>query len=299
METPAAAAPGRERPRFDPPNILWFFGGLTAAAAGNAVVSQVHGSARGLWVLLVSVVFLAVFALLAALLLGAGWWVPGGVLTAMAVTFVVPGGVGFERLIGFWRPSPGIDPLQEYEGPVVALALATAAAGLIAFRLVPFPFVLAIVAAAASLGGQFLLPVLVTQPSPADHATAAIVIGVALIGVGLALDLRQARREAFWWYVFGLSGLALGLAYHAFRHASWGWILIFVMGTLFLLFATVFARATWAVFGVAGFFAPVAHYLEVWFGNLGTAFALGAVGLLLVAAGIGARQAPGSPRFDT
>jgi hypothetical protein len=94
-----AVATTAERPRLDPPNILWFFGGLTAAAAGNAVVSRVHPSARGLWMLLAALAFLAVFAALSTALLRAGWTVPGGAL----------------RLVGFWRAS-GLAPLREYEG---------------------------------------------------------------------------------------------------------------------------------------------------------------------------------------
>jgi hypothetical protein len=280
-----------ERPRLDPPNILWFFGGLTAAAAGNAVVSRVHPSARGLWILLAALAFLAGFAALSAALRRAGWPVAGGVLAAMAVTFVAPAAIGVLRLVGFWRAAPGLEPLQEYEGPAVLVALATAAAGLLAFRRVGFPFVLAVVAAAVAVAGQLLLPIFVARPSAADHANGEIAIGVALLAVGLALDRRGARREAFWWHVFGLATLALGLGYHAFRNASWGWLLILAAGALLLALAVALRRATWGLFGVAGLFAAAAHYLDSWFGTLGTAFALAAFGLGLVALGIAARRA--------
>jgi hypothetical protein len=293
----SAAAESRERARLDPPNILWFFGGLTAAAAGNAVVSRVHPSARGLWILLAALAFFAVFAALAAALLRTGWTVPGGVLTATAVTFVVPAAIGVLRLVGFWRAS-GLAPLREYEGPLVLVAIAAAAAGLAAFRLVRFPFVLAIVAAAVAIGGQLLLPVFVSRPGAADHATGSLVVGAALVAIGVALDVRHARREAFWWHVLGLLTITAGLAYHAFRHASWGWALILMAGVAFLAFAVVLRRATWGLFGVAGFFAAAAHYLDSWFGTLGTAFALALLGLALVAVGIAARLAPQS-RFDT
>jgi hypothetical protein len=98
--------------------------------------------------------------------------------------------------------------------------------------------------------------------------------------------------------VLGLLTITAGLAYHALRHASWGWALILVAGAAFLAFAVVLRRATWGLFGVAGFFAAAAHYLDSRFGMLGTAFALALLGLALVAAGMAARLAPGS-RFDT
>jgi hypothetical protein len=295
----AATAPAIDRPWFDTPNILWFFGGFTAAAASDAVISRVHPSVRGFWILLASLVFLAAFALLSVALLRAGWVVPGGVLAAMAVTFVVPAGVGFERLIGVWRESLGINPFQEYEGPGFALVLAAAVAGLVGFSLVRFPFVLAIVATATFVAAQLLLPVVVSRPSPADHATSFVVAGAALMAVGVVFDLVRARREAFWWHLVGLVALGIGLAYHAFRHASWGWVLILVVGTVVLLGGSALRRATWGVFGVAGFYAPIAHYFDVWFGTLGTAFALAAFGLVLIALGIAARLAPDTVRIDT
>src|SRR5215468_3674755 len=194
MAMPGAAARSTDRPRFDPANILWFFGGLVAAFAGLAVISQVHPAARGLWILLSSAAFLAAFAALAVVLLRAGWPVAGGVLAAMAVTFVVPGTVGVERLLGVWRPSLLIDPAVEYEGPYVAIFLATAAAGLACYAIVRFPFVLAIVAAAATVTGQLLLPIFRSRPGLADHANAAVVVGLVLIAVGLELDRRRERR---------------------------------------------------------------------------------------------------------
>jgi hypothetical protein len=290
METAGIPSPVRERPAFDTPNILWFFGAFTAAAASDAVIAQVHHSARGVWILLVSLAFLAAFALLSAALLRSGWWVPGGVLAAMAVTFVAPAGGAFERLIGVWHVGPSLDPFQEYEGPLFALALTVALAGLIAFALVHFHFILAIVALTTFVAAQLLLPVVASRPGPGTHANAFIVLGGAMIVVGLALDAAGARRAAFWWHLVGLTALATGLGYYAFRHASWGWVLIFVAGSGFLLFATVLIRGTWAVFGVAGFYAPIAHYLDVWLGRLGTTFALAAVGIGLVALGVATRR---------
>src|SRR5438132_189485 len=189
METAGVPAPVREQPAFDTPNILWFFGAFTAAGASDAVIAQVHHSARGVWILLVSLAFLAA-----------------------------------------------------------------------------------------------------SRPGPGTHANAFIVLGGAMIVVGLALDAASARRAAFWWHLVGLTALATGLGYYAFRHASWGWVLIFVAGSGFLLFATVLIRGTWAVFGVAGFYAPIAHYLDVWLGRLGTTFALAAVGIGLVALGVATRR---------
>jgi hypothetical protein len=185
-------------------------------------------------------------------------------------------------------------PFQEYEGFAFCLSVAVALAALVAFRLVPFHFILAIAAVATFVSAQMLLPVFVTQPGPGAHASAFVVVGGALILIGLALDAVRARRAAFWWYLVGLTAVAVGLGYHAFRHATWGWLLILAVGTVLLLFATVLVRGTWAVFGIAGFYAPIAHYLDVWFGNLGTALALAGFGLVLIGLGMMARRYGGA-----
>ena len=67
---------------------------------------------------------------------------PGGVLVVATVAMVPTVGQAFERLIGVW-PSvleDGLGILEDFKGALFALALATIAAGLIAFSLVGFPF---------------------------------------------------------------------------------------------------------------------------------------------------------------
>src|SRR5262245_38986611 len=92
-------------PRFDTPNVLWFFGAIATASATNAVIAAVHPSARGVWILLVALGFAAVYAALSVALRASRWWVPGGLFAAIVVSLVPAVGIGFERLIGVW-PSP-------------------------------------------------------------------------------------------------------------------------------------------------------------------------------------------------
>jgi hypothetical protein len=290
VETTGDRPDAYEWPAFDAPNILWFFGAFTATGASYAVLTQIHSSARGAWILLASLAFLLAFAAASAGLLQMGWWVPGGVLAAMAVTFVAGATVAFERLIGVWKSSVGLGPIQEFEGSVFAVLVVLAVAGLTAFAIVRFHFILAIVVVATFFAAQLLLPLFVKPPGPGDYATSFVVVGGILILAGLALDAVRARRSAFWWHVVGLTTLSVGLGYHAFRNATWGWVMIFAVGIVVLGLATALVRGTWAVFGVIGFYAPIAHYLNAWLGNLGTAFALVGAGLALVALGVAARH---------
>ena len=45
-------------PRFDPPNVLWYFGAISATVAANSIVADTGAAHRGLWIFLVALVFL-------------------------------------------------------------------------------------------------------------------------------------------------------------------------------------------------------------------------------------------------
>lgn len=275
-------------PRFDTPNILWFFGAQATAYTSIAVVAAVHSSVRGVWILLVSLLFMAVYSAAAIALRASRWWVPGGLFATIVVVLVPAAGVGFERLIGVW-PShyTSDDPTVNFQGAVFALGLVTMLAGLIVFALVRFDFVFAVIALAAHFTTQIFLPAVTTQPNSDDRATTAIVTGAVLVLIGLLLDSRGKRRAAFWWHVFGLGGVAVGLVFFTGPESHSGaWAAMLVTGAVVLLLAGPLRRATWAVFGVAGGYAPLVHYVASGGGRLQIPLILVFVSLGVVAFGI-------------
>ena len=261
---PAPAAEER-LPRFDTPNVLWFFGAIATASATNALIAAVHPSARGLWIILVGLAFAALYTAACVSLRASRWWVPGGLFAAIVVSLVPAIGVGFEKLIGVLpedTTDTSFDPFQDFKGSMFALGLATMVVGLAVYLLVQFEFVLATVVLAAFLTVQWFVPAVVNDPSGDDHATAFIVTGAVLVFVGLLLDSRGRRRAAFWWHVLGLGGVAVGLVYFAGSEGSDGaWTAMLVTGLAVLLLAAPLGRATWAVYGVAGAYAPLVHYI--------------------------------------
>jgi hypothetical protein len=276
-------------PRFDTPNVLWFFGAIATASASNAVVAAVHPSARGTWILLVALVFAAVYAAFSLVLRARGWWVPGGLFATVVVTLVPVIGYGFERLIGVWPETLNQEgPAPEtFQGAFFALGLVTMIVGLVVCALVRFEFVLVVVTVAALVTAQLLLPAFVDHPSADDSATTAIVTGALLVLAGLLLDRRGKRRLAFWWHVVGLAGIAIGLVYFTGSEGDdGGWVAMLVTGLVVLLLAAPLGRATWAVYGVAGAYAPVVHYIVDGGGRLAIPLALVFVALGIVALGI-------------
>jgi hypothetical protein len=290
---PATSARGGA-PRFDPPNILWYFGAIAATFASFALISDVGPEHRGIWIFLVALVFFAGAAGLSAFALRFGCWVPGGVMAASAVVLFPTVIAGFEHVIGVW-PKSSIHPFSDFCGVPFSLAVVTIVAGLAAFWLVRFGFVLLPVAVAAEFAVQFLLPVVVNNPSADDHVIALLITGAAFVVIGMLLDARLHRSAAFWWHVLGLFAIADGLAYYVGRSAvdrflpfvsphngTWAWVTMFVIGAVLVVASYATRRATWAAFGVVGLYVPSFHYLDNWSGSWHFPLLLVVLGVALV-----------------
>jgi hypothetical protein len=252
----------REWPRMDPPNVLWFFGAIVMAVAVNLLLSTFPSSHNGLWIFLGALLFLLVFIAASLLLLGVFWWVPAGLASALAVSLVPGTTIGFLKLITLWPDDPLYTPFSDFSGWAFFVALLSAAAGVVAFERTRFAFILAEVALAALIAAQLLTPVF--SGSSDAHATMAVVSGAALVALGIFLDTLGRRREAFWFHVLGFFAVAAALVYWASLSSGnhqRGWIPMLVAGIVVMLAAGPIRRATWAVYGVLGYFVPVVRYM--------------------------------------
>jgi hypothetical protein len=248
----------------DPPNVLWYFGAFTLGFAVYGLIETIPTSQSGLWILLTAVGFIAAFALTAAVLLRRGWWVPGGLAAALAVAVFPAGAVAFLTLIGVWPDDPFFEPLREFSGSAFGVALATALAALAVWRLTRFSFVLAVVSSAILVAAQLLTPCFDANPGNGERAATALVAGLVLFIVGVFLDALGRRRDAFWFEVLGLLGIAAGLVYFTAAPGGdpqRGWIPMLVGGAFLLAASGLVTRASWAAYGVLGVYAAIAHYL--------------------------------------
>jgi len=245
----------------DPPNVLWFVGTYAIAFASYALLAALPDSHSSVWIFLAAVALLLVYTAASHGLLRGGWWIPGGLAAALAVAIVPAVGVGFLRLIDVWSSD---FPLTHFNGWAVAVAVVTAIAGLIAYWLTRFSFLFLTVVTAILVAAQFLAVARDSPTSGADRATAALVTGGLLVIAGVFLDAFGRRRDAFWFHVLGWFGTAAGLVFFVVEpggHPERGWIPMLVVGTLMVIASGPIRRATWAVYGVLGYYAPLLHYL--------------------------------------
>jgi hypothetical protein len=271
--------PERDWPRMDPPNVLWFTGTYAIAFASYALLGAVPESHSSLWIFLTALALLLVYSAASLGLLRNGWWVPGGLAAALAIAMVPAVGVAFLRLIDVWSSDM---PLTDFNGCAVAVAIITAIAGLIAYWLTRFSFLFFTVVTAILVTAQFLAVAGDSSTSGDDRATAALVAGGLVLIAGVFLDAFGRRRDAFWFHALGLFSAAAGLVFFVVEPGgdpTRGWIPMLVVGTLLVIVSGPIGRATWAVYGVLGYYAPLLHYMITGLNERHWTFAVALFGL--------------------
>jgi hypothetical protein len=271
----------------DPPNILWFAGTYAVAAGSYALLRALPESHSSLWIFVAALAFLLVYSAASHGLLRQRWWVPGGLAAALAVAMVPAVAIGFLRLIDVWSSDV---PITDFNGCALAVAIVTAVAGLIAYWLTRFTFLFLTVVTGILVASQFLA-VAGGSPSGEDRATAALVAGGLLVIAGVFLDAFGRRRDAFWFHALGWFSAAAGLVFLIVEPGGdpeRGWIPMLIVGTLMVIAAGPIRRATWAVYGVLGYYAPLLHYMVTGLNENGWVFAVAllAVGLSIFVFGV-------------
>lgn len=246
----------------DPPNVLWFAGAYATAFGSYVLLRTIPNGHRNLWIFIAAVALLCAYTAGAWFLLRSTWWVPGGLAGALAVALVPAAAIAFLRLIKVWSEHLG-DPFDNFSGYTLAVAGVTALAALVAFALTRFSFLFALLIGSVLVGSQ-ILAAANGSPSGDDRATAALIAGALIVIVGVFLDAFGRRRDAFWFHALGWLSVAAGLVFFTFQPGGdhdRGWIPMLIVGVLMLLLSGPIGRATWAFYGVAGYYAPIVHYL--------------------------------------
>ena len=275
-------------PRMDPPNVLWFAGTYAIAVASYALLGALPESHSSVWIFVAAIALLLVYTAASQGLLRHGWLVPSGLAAALAVAMVPAVGVGFLRLVDIWSSKM---PLSDFNRSAVVVGIVTAIAGLIAYWLTRFSFLFFTVVTAILVTAQFLAVARDSSTSGDDRAAAALVAGGLVVIAGVFLDAFGRRRDAFWFHALGWFSVAAGLVFFIVEPGgdpARGWIPMLIVGTLMVIASGPIRRATWAVYGVLGYYAPLVHYMITGLNERRWTFALAllAVGLSIFVVGL-------------
>ena len=181
MEPTTAVAVPVEPRRYDPPQILWYFGALTAAlAARRADRDRLPRPARDLAVPGRRRADRRVRGAARPRSSAAGWRVPGGVLVAAAVVLVPTVGAGIraaDRRLARDSSRTRSASSRTSRARSSRSGSPRSSPGSRAYALVRFPFVFVTVTVAVLLTAQLLVPVFVDGGGIDDHMSTFIVTG--------------------------------------------------------------------------------------------------------------------------
>jgi hypothetical protein len=302
-----AAARGRARPiatplpRFDPTQAFYYGGALIVISAMGLFVTAAF-SALGGWALMaIAVIYAAGF-----LWLGDRLWakadtrVPGGLCIAIAVSLTPLAIYGVQDGLNLWAAGNpgGYDKFYPLiNGSWIYMEIGAVAASALAVWRYPFPFILLIASVAIWFFSMDVAALIAHRHTPdwsSDwelRQTISKIVGAALIVAAWVFDLKYGQPEGFgfWPHLFG--AMTLWGAITTGSGGEFAAALYCVFNIAFIALGLFLNRRAYAVFGAIGVSIYLGHLAhEVFQDVLSFSFALSAIGLGIIFAGIGLQR---------
>lgn len=281
-----------DAPRFDLAHVAYYFGALIVIGAMGWFMTEAWERFGGAGIFVIALAYALCFVLA-----GHSLWfkkelrVPGGLLFTMAVCMVPLAIYGLERLTGLWpQGDPGI--YRDYhiwvKGSWLLMELGTVAAGLLALRFVPFPFLTAPIAFSLWYMSMDLTPLLFgkLEFTWEERLQVSMWFGLAMMVGAYLVDRRTEQDYAFWGYLFGLMAFWGGLSsMHSDSELSK--LAYGLLNVALMLLSVLLQRRVFIVFGALGVMGYLGHLAyRVFKDSLLFPFALTLLGLLIIYLGI-------------
>jgi hypothetical protein len=261
---------------FDLTNLLWYAGALIVISAMGIFSTEAFSRWGGLALTATALVYAVVFAYAGRYFMqDRGIFVLGGLLITVAVSMAPLATYGIQDAVGWWshgEPGEYRDLFVWVRGSWVFMSLSAVAAGLIAFRLYRFPFILMIVATALWFLSMDITPWFVSEwPVPGEdkmldyahrerlpelRGVVSTLFGVGLLVIVWGIDVRMKADFTFWLHLAAALCITGGMFFWLTDNAM-EWAVLCVASVMMLLLSVFLRRGVYTVFGGIG----VASYL--------------------------------------
>ena len=247
------------KPRWSSASALVYQGGFVVLGATSALLG-ILGEDHGDWALVGYSALATVFAFaLAHWLAQSGRAVAAGVLATLAVIFFATFVGSVENVLGILDAELG-----DYQAGALIVELATIAVGLLALQrfrapLLMLPIVVTFWFAVIDLGSL--------ASGDTVGEVLSILVGLALIVAGIAVDRAGREPYAFWVHLVG--GLSLGGGVLALVESDVGWAFVGLLSLAYVAASYLLARSSYAVLGTIGILATTTYFTFDGFSALG------------------------------
>ena len=238
-------------------SFLVYLGGITILFATVTLLNfeaESRGSA-GLvfWAFLIFVAVSAAAFTVRAL----GHFVTAGLLaTSGVVAFVVFLGSILEWF--GWLPDTDSGVFEGFRFWLLVLELVAIIASAVALRLFEFPLLVLLLAASS----WFFVTDLISGGGDWT-AIVTIAVGLVFLLAGIAVDDGPSRPFGFWLHVAAGLTIGGGLVWF-FNDGGFDWILIGLVGLLYIAMGDRLARSSWVVFGAWGILQTATYFASKW-----------------------------------
>lgn len=277
---------------FDLAHLAYYFGAFIVISAMGWFMTLGWERFGGLGIFLISTVYAICFIVAGRTL----WFkqnlrVPGGLLFTLAVWMTPLAIYGIERMLGFWPLSdPGRfrDFHEWIRGSWILMELGTVLAGLVALRLVQFPFLTFPIAFALWYMSMDLTPIIAHTSyfTWEQRLWVSAIFGAVILICAYVVDRRSDEDYAFWLYLFGLLAFWGGLSLMESGSQLKKFLYCLINVGLMLL-SVLLGRKVFMVFGALGVFGYLGYLSwDVFQNSLMFPFVLTIIGLALIYLGI-------------
>lgn len=162
------------------------------------------------------------------------------------------------------------------------MEIGTIAAGLIALKFIPFPFLTAPIAASLWLFSIDLILLWTPHFMWQEASWVSVFFGLAMLVCSYVIDKRTKEDFAFWGYLFGALSFWGGFSILTFN-SEFGWFFYLCINIAMMAASAFLARNVLMVFGAIGVFSYLCHLAYAVFGqSLLFPFVLGFIGIAMI-----------------
>lgn len=296
----AASVPGPlyERVRFDLVHLLWYAGALIVMAAMGLFSTLAFEQMGGVALAVTALAYAALFTTVGHYL----WHrrslhTPGGLMIAVAVAMVPLAVYGIQDAFGWWgdvRPGAYSGFYIWVKSGWLPMEIATVVACIVAIRLYPFPFIVAVMALALWFMSMDLTPWILSHQDMTGSQTwmarriVSMIFGIVMMAIAWFVDLKRDPKQdfAFWLHLCGLLAFWGGLTF-AESSSEIGKAVYCLINVGLVLLSVFLMRRAYALFGAIGISTYLGYLAErVFADSLLFPFALSLIGIGIIGAGL-------------
>ncbi len=284
--------------KFELVDVLYYSGALLVMTAMGLFANAAFDRLGGWALAAIAIVYAMGF-----LTLGSYLWsrpqtrTPGGLSVAVAVSMAPLAIYGVQEALRLWpagEPSGYRDFYPMINGSWIAMEIGAVVAAALALWRFPFPFIV-LVGAVALWFLSMDLAALIAYRHTSDwvgdwelRRRVSTIVGLAMILAAWAIDLRWGSLGdfAFWLHLFGATALWGAISSGQGNEFAMALYCAFNVG--FIVFGLFLDRRVYAAFGTIGVAIYLGHLAaDVFQDAVAFSFALSAIGLAILVAGIG------------